>query len=275
MAAGAGLSRRTPPRRDAAPWLPVALLLALCLLLPRLAVAACTPIASLQPHLWRAATGDPTVSVTFLGHASFLIESPSGVRAVTDYGGTFGPADPPDIVTMNRAHSMHNTLHPDPRITHVLHGWRDDGGPASHNVVVRDMRVTNLPTNLRGWGGETQVNGNSIFMFETAGLCLAHLGHLHHLLLPADLDALGRIDVLMIMVDGGYSLGHRDAMELIAQIHPRVVLPMHYFSRENLMRFLSLARERYQVEMHDTPTVALSRVALPPQTTVIALPGPH
>lgn len=275
MAAGAAMGRPWLPPGDAGRWTRFAMLLSLCLLLPHFAFAACAPIAARHLPIWRAATGDPTVAVTFLGHASFLIESPSGVRAVTDYGGTFGPADPPDIVTMNRAHAMHNTAAPDPRIPHVLRGWQEDGGPARHNLVVRDMRVTNLSTNIRGWGGETQVNGNSVFMFETAGLCMAHLGHLHHLLLPADLDALGRIDVLMIMVDGGYSLGHRDAMELIAQIHPRVVLAMHYFSHENLMRFLSLAREQYAVDLRDSSTLELSRLTLPQQTTVIALPGPH
>lgn len=48
----------------------------------------------------------------------------------------------------------------------------------------------------------------------------------------------------MIMVDGGYSLGHRDAVALVEQIHPRVVLPIHYFSEINLNRFLAFMREK-------------------------------
>lgn len=254
---------------------PVVLAL-LILLLPPLAHAACTPVASIRPHVLHASTADPSMAITFLGHASFLIESPAGVRAVTDYSGAFGPADPPDIVTMNRAHGMHHTLSPDPRIPHALQGWQDSADPPNHNLVLRDLRVTNLPTNIRDFGGGTVINGNSVFIFESAGLCIAHLGHLHHLLLPADLDALGRIDVLMIMVDGGYSLGHRDAVALIEQIHPRLVLPMHYFSAQNLGRFLSFMREKnYGIEVRDSPTIELSRTTLPIQPTVIALPGPH
>jgi L-ascorbate metabolism protein UlaG (beta-lactamase superfamily) len=245
------------------------------LLLPRLALAACTPVASAEPRVWRAAAGDPTLSITFLGHASFLIESPAGIRAVTDYSGLFSPSEPPDIVTMNHAHSTHFTEHPDPRIPHVLKGWQEGAVAPAHDLVLRDMRVTNLPTSIRTWGGGTEINGNSIFIFESAGLCVAHLGHLHHLLLPADLDALGRIDVLMIAVDGGYTLGQRDALELIEQIHPRMILPMHYFTRENLARFLTLMRERYHVDVRDTPTIEVTRVTLPPRPTVIALPGPH
>lgn len=258
------------------PWRWLAPLVLLTLLLPAAAHAACTPVAQRSPLFRHASTADPSLRITFVGHASFLIESAQGVRAVTDYSGYHGPPEPPDIVTMNRAHSTHYTLNPDPRIKNVLHGWQDGGAPPRHNLVLRDMRVTNLPTNIRDWGGNTVINGNSVFIFESAGLCVAHLGHLHHLLLPSDLDALGRIDVLMIMVDGGYSLGHRDAVALVEQVHPRLVLPMHYFSEINLNRFLSFMREKnFTVEVKDHPTIEVSRATLPSQPMVIALPGPH
>lgn len=160
-------------------WSATALLTGLLLLIVQAAQAACTPVAQRGPTLWRASTAEPTLTISFLGHASFLIESPSGLRAVTYYSGHFGPTPSPDIVTMNRAHSMHFTLHPDARIPHALRGWSDDGKRARHNVLMRDMRVTNLPTNIREFGGGgTLVNANSIFIFESAGLCVAHLGHL-------------------------------------------------------------------------------------------------
>ena len=252
------------------------LLVALFLLLaPRLALAGCAPVAMQVPRVWLAAAIDPSLRITFLGHASFLLETPGGVRAVTDYSGVFAPADPPDLATMNHAHDSHYTLSPDPRIRTVLHGWQDGPKPASYDVRTGDLRVTNLPTNIRDWRGGTEVNGNSIFVFEAAGLCVAHLGHLHHLLEPADLDALGRIDILMVMVDGGYSLGQRDALAVVEQIHPRVVLPMHYFTRARLDSFLDMMRHSHAIEERDRPTVVLSRATLPERPTVIALPGPH
>ncbi len=259
-------------------WLAARLALLAALLVPPFASAwaACTPVAKRSPLFRHASTADPSLRITFVGHASFLIESPLGVRAVTDYSGYHGPPEPPDIVTMNKAHSTHYTLNPDPRIQHVLRGWGEGTEPARHNLLVRDMRVTNLPTNIRDWGGGTVVNGNSVFIFESAGLCVAHLGHLHHLLEPSDLDALGRIDVLMIMVDGGYSLGHRDAVALVEQIHPRIVLTMHYFSEVTLNRFLAFMREKdFAIEIRDTPTIEVSRATLPSQPVVITLPGPH
>lgn len=246
----------------------------LILLAPRLAQAACAPIASAEPLVWRAAAEDPNVHITFLGHASFLIETPDDVRVITDYSGAYTTAQPPDLVTMNHAHPSHYTLHPDPRIRTVLHGWQEGPKPPAYDVVLRDLRVTNLPTNIREWGGGTEINGNSIFIFETAGLCIAHLGHLHHLLEQADLDALGRIDIVMIAVDGAYTIGQADARTVIEQMHPRIVLPMHYFSAENLARFLDMMRETHTIEVRHDPTIAVSRVTLPDRPTVIALPGP-
>ena len=173
-----------------------------------------------------------TLTVTFLGHASFLIETPGGARAVTDYNGYNAPADPPDIVTMNHAHSTHYTDRPDPRIRYVLRGWRDDGRPADVDLTWRDLHVANLPTNIRDWQGGTEVYGNSIFLFESGGLCIAHLSHLHHLLTEQDLVLLGHIDAVMAPVDGVYTMSQPDVAAVLDQIHPRLVLPMHYFTRD-------------------------------------------
>jgi L-ascorbate metabolism protein UlaG (beta-lactamase superfamily) len=247
--------------------------LALLILVPRLAWAGCAPVALNEPRAWLAGLGGDSVSITFLGHASFQIETPAGVRVVTDYNGINIPDAPPDIATMNHAHSTHYTLHPDPRIGMVLHGWEEDGVVPNFNVVLRDLRVTNLPTNIRDWRGGTEAYGNSIFVFETAGLCIAHLSHLHHLLEPQDLAALGRIDVVMVAVDGAWTMSQQDAAAVVEQLQPRLVLPMHYFTRSVLDSYLDLERGRYDIVMQATPTIVLSRATLPPRPTIVALPG--
>ena len=66
---------------------------------------------------------DGEVRLTFLGHASFLIESPLGVTIVTDYSDATRPPEMPTIATMNRAHISHYTFNPDPGIRYVLPGW--------------------------------------------------------------------------------------------------------------------------------------------------------
>jgi L-ascorbate metabolism protein UlaG (beta-lactamase superfamily) len=243
------------------------------LLVPRPADAGCAPIAFEAPDVMRADAAPNTLTITFLGHASFLIETPDGVRAVTDYNGTNVPTDPPDIATMNHAHSTHYTDYPDPRIAHVLRGWRDDGAPAKIDLTLRDLHVANLPTNIRDGQGGTEVYGNSIFIFESAGLCIAHLSHLHHLLTEQDLVLLGHIDVVMAPVDGVYTMSQPDMAAVLDQMHPRLVLPMHYFMRDVAARFVDLVRDRYAVRFSDSPTLLLSRANLPERPTIVVLRG--
>lgn len=235
--------------------------------------AGCAPIAQNARSIWRASADDDTVRITFLGHASFEIVSPQGIRAVTDYNGINIPADPPDIATMNHAHSTHYTLNPDPRIPHILHGWAEEGAMPVIDLTVQDMHVTNLPTNIRTPGGGTELYGNSIFVFETGGLCIAHLSHLHHLLEPADLNTLGHIDIVMVAVDGIWTISQQDAAAVVDQLQPRVVLPMHYFTRDVLNSFLDLERGKYAIDVRDNPVLDIARTSLPQTPTVIALPG--
>jgi L-ascorbate metabolism protein UlaG (beta-lactamase superfamily) len=86
-----------------------------------------------------------------------------------------------------------------------------------------------VPTNVRELGG-TRYNGNSIFVFEVAELCIAHLGHLHHTLTATHLAELGAIDVVMVPVDGTYTLNQDEMIEVLRQIGPKLVIPMHIFS---------------------------------------------
>ena len=241
--------------------------------LPGFADAGCSPIAMSEPRVTLAAATTDAITVTFLGHASFLIESPGGVRAVTDYNGINIPNDPPDIATMNHAHSTHYTEYPDPRIKHVLHGWRDDGKPADIDLTVGDMHVSNLPTNIRDWQGGTEMYGNSVFLFEMAGVCIAHLSHLHHLLTDQDLVLLGHVDVVMAPVDGVYTVSQPDMARVLDQLHPRLVLPMHYFTRDVVERFVNLVHDQYAIRFDDSPTMLISRATLPERPTIEVLPG--
>jgi len=240
------------------------------------ALAQCFPIAmtpaqpipaAFQPTALAAGT----IRLTFLGHSSFLIESAGGATAVTDFNGMIIPPQMPDLVTMNNAHSTHYTDFVDPAIEHVLRGWDPDGGVALHDLQLRDMHVRNVPTNVREFGG-VRTNGNSIFIFEVADMCIAHLGHLHHTLSEVHLGELGMIDVLLVPVDGSFTIAQELMVEVIGQIQPAVVIPMHYFGPSTLRRFVSLISDRYEVEIAEVPTVVLSRYTLP-YRKVLVLPG--
>lgn len=181
------------------------------------------------------------VRIRFIGHSTFLIESPGGVRIATDYFGQAGPDGLPDVVTMNRAHSTHYTESPDPAIAHVLRGWNPQGGPADHHLQVGDVVIRSVPTAIRAFGAGRIPNGNSMFIFEVAGLCIGHLGHLHHVLAPEDLAWIGQLDVVMVAVDGSYTMSHAEMAETLNVIKARLVLPMHYFGGATLRAFLGLS----------------------------------
>ncbi len=155
----------------------------------------CRPeMASAHPWIQRVQLAKDEVGLTFVGHATFLIETPGGVRIATDYNDYVRPPVTPDIATMNKAHSTHYSNRPDPAIKQVLRGWDPEGkGAAHHDVTLGDVRVRNVPTNIRTYEGGTDYDGNSIFVFEIGDLCIAHLGHLHHPLEPGHLRALGRV----------------------------------------------------------------------------------
>src|ERR1700686_1637416 len=226
-------------------------------------------VASDQPRVipaaWQLAALNPDqVRITFAGHSTFLIESPQLVRIATDYNDYVRPPVVPDIITMNHAHDTHYTDRPDPAIKYVLRGWgKSESEPARHDITVRDVRVRNVPTNIRNWGGGTERNGNSIFVFEIANMCIAHLGHLHHTLNQQQLNEIGRIDAVMAAVDGNLTLDLDGMVEGLHSLKSPLLIPMHYFSSFTLGRFIERMRQDFEVEASPTPSVVISKTTLP------------
>jgi L-ascorbate metabolism protein UlaG (beta-lactamase superfamily) len=215
------------------------------------------------------------VRISYSGHSTFLVESPQLVRVATDYNDYVRPMVLPDIATMNHAHSTHYTDRPDPRIPHVLRGWGPSPEqPARHDVQVRDVRGRNVPTNIRDWAGGTERHGNSIFIYEMANMCIAHLGHLHHTLTQQQLDEIGRIDIVFAPVDGTLTLDTDGMIDVLQSMKAQLIIPMHFFSSFTLHRFLDVAKNRkWDVEFAPVPTTTTSKTTLPANPKVLVLPG--
>ena len=227
-----------------------------------------------RPRVVPAALNADQVRITYIGHATFLIESPELVRIATDYNDYVRPPVVPDIATMNHAHDTHYTDHPDPAIKYVLRGWGpSETEPAIWDLKHRDVRVRNVPTNIRNGFGGTERYGNSIFVFEIANLCIAHLGHLHHTLTPSHLADLGAIDVVMVPVDGVWTLNQDEMIEVLRQIKPKIIIPMHIFAQATLDKFLTRIGDSYGVRHAQAPTVVLTRSELPAEPEIMVLPG--
>jgi L-ascorbate metabolism protein UlaG (beta-lactamase superfamily) len=214
------------------------------------------------------------VRLTFVGHATWLIESPAGVRAATDYNDYIRPQVVPDIATMNRAHSSHYSIFPDPAIKYILRGWNPEGaGPARHDLTVADVRVRNVATNIRDWAGGHIPHGNSIFIFEIAGMCIGHLGHLHHTLTDQQVAHIGQLDVVMVAVDGSFTMDVAGVVDTLKTLRARLILPMHYFNPYTLNRFLERIKSELPVETSAEPSIVVSQLTLPSEPKVLVLPG--
>lgn len=222
----------------------------------------------------RASLTDPlpdyAVQLGYIDHAMYALRTREGTLAVTDYAGFIGSGDiVPDVVTMNRAHSTHWTPYPDPRIPHVLPGWTEDGSEANHYLDLGDLLVRSVSTDIRSYGGGE--NGNSIFVFESEGLCIGHLGHLHHEPTPEQYAAIGRLDVVMAPVDGGMTLDLPTMIRVLKRFRSSVVLPMHWFGPGSLERFLAGMADEFLIDRRAESFLTVSLQTLPSRPTVVVL----
>ncbi|MEQ3708857.1 MAG: MBL fold metallo-hydrolase [Tateyamaria sp.] len=213
-----------------------------------------------------------TVRIHYIAHASFLIRTAGGLNMVTDYTGFTGSAPMiPDVVTMNHAHETHWTAFPDPAIPHVLPGWGEFGQGIDHRVDLGEVLVRNVSTDIRSeWSG-IEDNGNSIFVFEVAGLCIGHLGHLHHEPNDEQYAAIGRLDVVMAAVDGGNTVSLPTMMRIIDRLRSSIVIPMHWFGDFTLNHFLDGMRDTFQVVDVGGPALDVSLDRLPSRPTIMVL----
>ncbi|NRP69850.1 hypothetical protein ILFOPFJJ_00724 [Ensifer psoraleae] len=239
------------------------------------AIAEATPKATFvsvtPPGATLAAAADSEVDITYLGHSTFLIETPGGISIATDYNGWYRPPVPPTVVTMNKAHSSHYTLTPDTAIRHVLHGWGEDGEAADHDLVVGDAYIRNVTTDIRSGYGGSELNGNSIFIFEVAGLCIGHLGHLHYELDDSHYRQIGRLDVLMVPVDGGLTMGAESMSRVVSRLRAALILPMH---RPPLIDdFLAMFGDGFDKSFATGATVKVSLRSLPNKPLIYVLRG--
>ena len=239
----------------------------------------CIAIADANPWMqyvhkasWTDPVPDYSVRLHYISHASFLLQTQGGLNAVTDFTGFIGNTTLiPDVVTMNHAHDTHWTANPDPAIAHPLNGWGEFGEGIDHYLDLGEMLVRNVSTDIRSGFGGVEENGNSIFVFEVEGLCIGHLGHLHHEPNDEQYAALGRLDVLMVPVDGGFTMERAAMIRVIERLKSRIIIPMHWFSGMALTSFLNDVSDEFIILRDGRSSLEVSLATLPDRPTIIVL----
>ncbi len=149
--------------------------------------------------------------------------------------------------------------------------------PARIALRVGDVLIRNVTTDIRRYygddsSGEMIKDGNSIFIFEVAGLCIGHLGHLHHKLDESHYAAIGRLDIVMVPIDGTYTMSLDGISDITRRLRSSVVLPMHRFMTP-LDDFMRRIGQQFEIDTRTARTLKISRDSLPSAPTVIILDG--
>jgi L-ascorbate metabolism protein UlaG (beta-lactamase superfamily) len=168
------------------------------------------------------------MQITYLGHSCFKIQAKTNngeVVVVTDpFDKEIGlrmPKTTADIVTVSHDHHDHNKVKEVSGESFVV------DSPGEYEI--KGVFVYGIPSFHDKQKGKER-GENIIFVIKLLeeDISIAHLGDLGHVLDNDELEYLEKIDVLMIPVGGKYTIGSKDAMEVINQIDPRIVIPMHY-----------------------------------------------
>jgi L-ascorbate metabolism protein UlaG (beta-lactamase superfamily) len=195
--------------------------------------------------------------------------TPGGITAVTDPHSWHVSPTAPDVVTISNEHPTHNQARSLPGSARVLRGRTPAGEWIEVSVTVGDLSIKALP----GSGGnaiDIPVQ-NTVFVFRTGGLCIVHLGNLRGPLNDVQRQRLGRPDVLMVPIDGQWTLSYDQLAAIITQLRPAIVLPMHYDLLEHARLFMEFIQPTIPVRTLSEATLKLTRATLPSSSEAIVL----
>jgi len=163
------------------------------------------------------------MKIKWLGHASFLITSDSGIKIITDpyqpderlkYGEINESAD---IVTVSHEHGDHN----------YVSAVRGNPEAIRGTAKVKGIELKGIPAYHDDAGG-SQRGKNTIFCFAVDGVRVCHLGDLGHPLSDKQVAELGSVDILIIPVGGSYTIDAKVAGQVCDKLKPKVIIPMHF-----------------------------------------------
>jgi L-ascorbate metabolism protein UlaG (beta-lactamase superfamily) len=247
--------------------------LTLLLALPTRVLGFCHELEVVQGQFLRVAATTPApVAVEWLGHSTFQITSSKGTRILTDPHGAFDlprPTLPQHIVTTSHQHGPHNSVHMASGSPVILHGLTPGGENWQKiSTTIRDVSVYVVPA-FHDKSSGMQRGKNAIFVFRVDDICIAHLGDLGHLLTPDQLKMMGKIDILLVPVAGGfYTVTASEAREVTKQVNPKIAIPMHYWWEAAVTEF---TQDMPRVKTSNSSVLKVSKPELPKQTEIFVL----
>lgn len=209
------------------------------------------------------------LKIKWLGQSAFVITSSRGVKIITDPYTTserlaYGEiGESADIVTVSHEHGDHNNV--------AAVGGNPQVVKATAEVKGIEFKAT--PAYHDASQGKQRGN-NTIFSFEVDKIRIAHLGDLGHLLSEEQLAGIGKVDILLIPVGGNYTIDAAAASQVVDQLKPSVVIPMHYKIDKITLPVAGVEeflQGKKNVTQLDTSEVEFRYGQLPSSTQIIVL----
>ncbi len=209
----------------------------------------------------------PDITLSWQGHSCFTLEKDGSILVLDPYDGDM--IGYPQLAV--KAHAM---------LASHQHGDHNYEAAISRQTADHDVlvQVDELPEMTEPgvfcWkavetdhdeAGGTKRGKNLVHVIRAGNLTLAHLGDLGHILKPDQVEAIGPVDILLVPVGGHFTIDAQQAWDVIDQIRPKTVVPMHYnpgFSSlpiESVTPFLKMKDEDFTIEQLDGNIIELDR----------------
>jgi L-ascorbate metabolism protein UlaG (beta-lactamase superfamily) len=213
------------------------------------------------------------VDLTWLGHACFRLRG-RDVTILTDpYEGTDWGYPPlqtsANVVTISNEHPHHAGLAGVDGRPRVLRG------PGEYEIG--GALIWGIRTPRRANGADAQAARNTAFVIKLEELTVCHLGDLAVAPLPPEeLGGIKDADVLLVPVGGNCTINATQAAEVVAQVEPKLIVPMHYATDETRGSVPLDDIERFCKELGATdasprPRLSITPTSLPSEPTVVLL----
>jgi L-ascorbate metabolism protein UlaG (beta-lactamase superfamily) len=216
-----------------------------------------------------AYAAEPDAKIEYFGHNFFQITTKNGTKIITDPlapGMYPTPTVTPHVVTVSREHPNHNYVELAQGHPIILRGLGDYGAVWNKiSTTVRDVFIYSIPIYQQQFGNALK---GAAFVFDLGTLCIAHLGDLSHKLTPEQIQAFGKIDVAMIPIGGTFTMPPDTAREVLAQLKPKIAIPMHYRERYSILEMFLRGLPHRRLAGN---TLMVSKSALPAQTEIVVL----
>ncbi len=216
------------------------------------------------------------MDITYLGHSCFKLKGKAGT-VVTDpyekYVGFALPSTTADIITISHGHPDHNNLD-------SIKGAGTREKPFLINSAgeyeVSGISIFGYPTFHDDANGKER-GPNIVYAIIIDGVTIVHLGDLGHELTDSFIEKLGSVDVLLTPVGGHYTINSKVAVNIIQEVEPSYVIPMHYKTdahdqeKFGMLETLADFQKAFGVSVEPVKSLSVTAGTMPEQTTLVVL----